>query len=408
MSLKNRTSRIAGLFAVAVAAINLGCGGTGAPTSQKPSQPTITATLTAGTAPVAVAVNTATNQILVAGSGAPGGDPNDCSGAPGTVTVIDGSTTSTTGPVAVGNNGGPYPFAIAVDAASNTAYVLSRGHLIADGQCFTDEPAKLIAVGGTLPSTSTVTGGVGKGQGGQNMALNPVNNKLYVSDFIGNSVIVVDTTTNSVANTIPLGFSPNDVAVNPATNVIYVGGAGNFGIIDGATNALTTIADSDSAAQLAVNPTNNKIYATNSGSNSITVLDGATNSLATVADPNAVSPCVIAINTTTNKIYVANSGSNNVTVIDGNTNSVTTVAAGTAPCGLAVDLAHNRVYVTNSGNSSGDPGSITVIDSATNSVAILIDPKAVRPTAVAVDSVNSMIYVANNGSNNVTVIDGVQ
>ena len=75
---------------------------------------------------------------------------------------------------------------------------------------------------------------------------------------------------------------------------------------------------------MAVNPVTNKIYVANTDSNNVTVIDGATNATTTVAA--GAHPCAVAVNPVTNKIYVANHGSNNVTVIDGATNDTTTVA----------------------------------------------------------------------------------
>ena len=80
---------------------------------------------------------------------------------------------------------------------------------------------------------------------------------------------------------------------------------------------------------MAVNPVTNKIYVANYGSNNVTVIDGATNATSTVAAGD--HPIAVAVNPVTNKIYVANYGSNNVTVIDGATNATTTVAAGNNP-----------------------------------------------------------------------------
>jgi len=69
----------------------------------------ITATVTAGTTPIAVAVNPTTNKIYVANNG----------GA--NVTVIDGSN-NTTATVAAGTN----PIAVAVDPMTNKIYVANK------------------------------------------------------------------------------------------------------------------------------------------------------------------------------------------------------------------------------------------------------------------------------------------
>jgi len=63
----------------------------------------------------------------------------------------------------------------------------------------------------------------------------------------------------------------------------------------------------------------------------------------------------LAVNPTTNQIYVANnnpSGPGSVTVIDGATNNTTTVAAGTGPVAVAVNPTTNQIYVANTGSKN--------------------------------------------------------
>src|SRR6266436_3948418 len=136
---------------------------------------------------------------------------------------------------------------------------------------------------------------------------------------------------------IPAGTNPLAAAVNPVTNKIYVaiqGSSNNVTVIDGATNATTTVTDVSAIkpVAVAVNPVTNKIYVANQGSANVTVIDGANND---VVPPVAaavaatvlvgVTPIGVAVNPVTNQFYVANQGSNNVTVIDGATNATTTV-----------------------------------------------------------------------------------
>ena len=59
---------------------------------------------------------------------------------------------------------------------------------------------------------------------------------------------------------------------------------------------------------MAVNPVTNKIYVANYGSDNVTVIDGATNATTTVTA--WTTPSAVAVNPVTNKIYVANGGSN--------------------------------------------------------------------------------------------------
>jgi YVTN family beta-propeller protein len=240
-------------------------------------------------------------------------------------------------------------------------------------------------------------------------ALGPYNGTLAITDngdgspqtitLIGEGI--PGNPTPALADTIAAGSGPQAVAVNPSTNKIYVANSGsnNVTVIDGATFATTTVTDSSAIgpAAVAVNPLTNQIYVANLNSNDLTVIAGATNSTSTV--PTGAGPQAVAVNPVTDKIYVANHGGNSVTVIDGATNSASTVPAGTGPAAVAVNPVTNKIYVANSGSNN-----LTVIDGATNLTSTLV--AGTGPAAVAVNPVTNKIYVANSGSNNVTVIDG--
>jgi YVTN family beta-propeller protein len=249
----------------------------------------------------------------------------------------------------------------------------------------------------------------------EDLVVNPVTNKIYVSIFGGNNfpdtILVIDGATNSITSWVTdpnASPGPARLAVNSVTNKIYVansggGGSGNVTVIDGVTNVIATVTDPNARGPsfVAVNPASNKIYVANSNSGNVTVIDGATNSITTV--PTGANPNVVAVNSVTNKIYVTNSSSGTVTVIDGATNSTTTVRDpnADAPNQAVVNPLTNKIYVTNS-----ESNNVTVIDGARNSTATVRDPNAIQPNGVAVDSVTNTIYVANSRSNNVTVIDG--
>jgi uncharacterized repeat protein (TIGR03803 family)/YVTN family beta-propeller protein len=259
------------------------------------------------------------------------------------------------------------------------------------------------------------------------LAVDLVTNKIYVSCPVGQCTAgttpttVIDGATNSTTNvTDPNAIFPQGVAVNPATNKIYVANAisNNVMVIDGATNSTTTVTDPNAIGPgvVAVNPMTDRIYVGNGGSNTVTVIDGATNVITTVANP-IVCPYLaaydIAVNPVTNKIYATNLCAANmgfpsfVSVIDGATNSVTVVSDYLPPLSVAINSLTNKIYVANAENSHlRSNGNVMVIDGITNSTTFVTDPKAITPEAVAVDPVTNKIYVANLVSNNVTVIDG--
>ena len=240
------------------------------------------------------------------------------------------------------------------------------------------------------------------------LAVNTATNQIYASNGT-NTVTVIDGATNSTT-TVPVGAPVKVLAVNPVTNMVYVGEQSNVVVIDGATNSTTTLAVPGAVA-LAVNTTTNKIYAVdNSAPSAITVIDGATNGTTTLAVPGGA----LAVNTTTNKIYVAggetcgslpNSCNYIVTVIDGATNNTSTVTVQTAALAVAVNAVTNEIYVVNQAETNPNVAAhVTVIDGATNNTTTI--PVGNGPNAVAVNATTNTIYVVNSVDGTVTVIDG--
>jgi YVTN family beta-propeller protein len=228
--------------------------------------------------------------------------------------------------------------------------------------------------------------------------VNPVTNKMYVTNPNSNNVTVIDGATNTTA-TVATGTTPVAASVNTITNKIYISNAGssNVTVIDGATNATTTVATGANPDSLAVNPITNKIYVSNQVSGTVTVIDGATNATTTITV--GANPLPAVVNPVTNKVYVANNHGGTVTVIDGATNATTTVTVGTGPDGLALNPVTNKIYVPNFNTNN-----VTVIDGATNATTTVA--VGTNPFGVALNSVTNQIYIANSGSSNVTVIDG--
>jgi len=345
----------------------------------------VSGSIAAGTNPVAVAVDSVSNKIYVANFGADGNNgicqTCYCAGLNGTLTVIDGATQSQT------TSGFTYayqnPLDLAVNPANHMAYVTSRVfQRPTNPTCGYGGELEAFA-GGTLSQTTTAPYPSHTATASENLAVNQKTGNVYWSDWYGSSVAVLDASGNLV-NTITLPTRPIGMAVNATTNKIYV-----------ATDECPTCTDPSS--------------------NDIVVIDGATNSvLSIISDPQVVAPAAIALNPTTNTIYVANGQScstcpiaNTIVVIDGASDSVTgTVTVGYNPSAIAVDAQTNFIYVSNVERNAGAPGSVTVINGATNATATLTDPSLVDPHRIAVNPTTNKIYVADNGSNSVTVIDG--
>ena len=101
--------------------------------------------------------------------------------------------------------------------------------------------------------------------------------------------------------------------------------------------------------------------------------------------------------------YITNLGSFTVSVIDTATDTViaTILPVGLVPFGVAVSPDGSKVYVT---NSVSPTGTVSVIDTATNTVSATV-PVGIAPFGVAVKPDGSKVYVANQLASTVSVID---
>ena len=86
-------------------------------------------------------------------------------------------------------------------------------------------------------------GGHGPGGGTRGVAVNPTGTHVYVANTdrpSSNTVSVIDTATNAVVATVPVGTDPFGVAVNPAGSRVYVANTSSntVSVIDTATNAV--------------------------------------------------------------------------------------------------------------------------------------------------------------------------
>lgn len=284
---------------------------------------------------------------------------------------------------------GAAPFSVVVNPATNKIYVANY-----NGNNVT-------VINGLTNATSTVPN---TGNTPNAFAVNVVTNKIYVANFNGNSLTVIDGSNDTVKTTISLGNQASSVVVNPVTNKIYVSSriTSNVAVIDGSNDTLkTTFAVGTTPYALAMNPVTNRIYVANYDANTVSVIDGATD--AVIATVNVGSkPASIAVSPITNRIYVANSTGASISVIDGASYAVTSVALGSNPRDVALNVLTDRIYTCN------DNGTLSVINGANNSVitTVTAGPSYASPWGLAVDVVTNRIYVVNNGSSNVAVIDG--
>jgi YVTN family beta-propeller protein len=254
-------------------------------------------------------------------------------------------------------------------------------------------------------ATNTVVTTIPVGVNPEGVAITPDGTRAYVTNNTSNTVSVIDTTTNTVfATIIPFGPGPSGVAITPDGTRAYVTSdrSDAVSVIHTATNAVfATILVGLGPSGVAITPDGTRAYVTNRNSSTVSVISTSTNAVvATISSTEFFSPVGVAITPDGTRAYVANDGSGTVVVIDTSTNTVvTTITVGFGSFGVAITPDGTRAYVTNAFSST-----VSVIDTSTNTVVVTISA-GLQPVGVAITPDGTRAYVTNNGSNTVTVIN---
>ncbi|MGO8960934.1 MAG: YncE family protein [Streptosporangiaceae bacterium] len=282
-------------------------------------------------------------------------------------------------------------------------------------------------------------------------AVDDATHTVYVSNSADGTVSVVNSAAcnatvtagclTSVVATVPVGSNPLYLAVDQATDTVYVPNANDntVSVINGKTcNATVTsgcgqtspvIAVPGGPGVIAVNELTDSVYV-GTGAGTVAVINGAACNSAVTTGCSQTPATVttgdwnigdIAVNPQTNTIYTANnapSPADDVSVIDG----VTCNGTNTSGCS---QIPPTATGVLGSGSVAVDQHTNTVYDTATTTVAMIngstcdatvttgcsqTPPEFTAgnfPYVVRVDQRTNMVYVANFVDNSVSIVDGL-
>jgi len=440
----------------------------------------LVATIAVGTSPTSVVVNPVTNKIYVANSGS------------NSVSVIDGSSNTVTATVTSPEM--LSPVGLAVNPVTNQVFVANEGSDYASVINGTTTPATDVETSsGTstfvsiavdtstdqvyLANGSQGTVGIFNGENFgptadilpaqasanlEQIAVNPVTHKAYAitNTSPASAISVIDGATNPAATPAYAQSQPWAVAVDPATNFIYVAdnGSNTVSVIDGRSNTVTTTVPAGSNPNaLVVDPVNNLVYVSNLNSSSLTVFNGAppppttySTSPATISlsyNSLGITPNLLAFNPVLNQVYGASSGQGVGFSFPGGSGSQSVTAgtffAGTTPVAIGTNPAQGYNYAVFSDDSSmqvadshggtgfgvctgptaadvntttnviyvactdGTVDAVEQPDSFTGGtgVSITLSGSSSTPTAVAVNSVTNMVYVTDSFNDALYVIN---
>jgi DNA-binding beta-propeller fold protein YncE len=291
-----------------------------------------TTTVNVGAGPVAVDVDTATNRIFVAnrtGSSVTviDGVTNATStialhGTPASL-AVDSVTHKVWVPVDTFKGSYTYGAVELVDEATGSVVDIDKGILPALLEAAIDSVHNKLYVANSVQSILTVTEVDGSNNSFENisdvtgnLAVDTGTNQVFVANPM-NGLIDIDASTYRSFTAAGADTSYTAVAVNETTHKVYASGNG-LTILDEASGAATDVSlPSAAAANIAIDTTSNMVFVSSYTSPGIlSVVDGSTNAVTSLSVAPLVSNMVI--NPNTGLLYlVSNDAVGTVTVVDG-------------------------------------------------------------------------------------------
>ena len=343
-------------------------------------------------------------------------------------TCVNGTTNVPTFVTSVG--GGDLPPSAAVGATVPVSGLKVTAYVDASGL-------------GTTAGVASLTAGFSPEGGGTGtpaevnpfgVAIDSKTHTAYVSVLGSGNVLAINEQTNTQEAVIPVGSTPEGLAVDPGagtTGMVYVAnqGSGSLSVINAATNTVVkTITVGTKPSRVAVDPKLNTVYVTNSGSNSVSVVADTVVS-ATITTLIGTDPVSLALDPTLGALYVTYRTTKTptrkkLTTINIQTNAVTGaytgLAATTARGTMVVDPKTQKVYVAGGtrvvvlkeNGTSGPTATRTISGfSSGSNKGIAIDPTAATGgeiyLAAAASSTTAYAFVgtasAASGATKITV-----
>lgn len=238
---------------------------------------------------------------------------------------------------------------------------------------------------------------------------NPVGGvgKAYVSNFAGGTVTVIDTSSQSVVGTIPVGSGPQGIAVSTDGLTGYTANqtAGTISVIDlvaGSVTATYTLPTGAIPNFCVLTRPGGHLWVSDMAQSAnalVLIYDTATQALTNVIGTGSNDEAYgLVLSPTIFASYIAAAVSNRLVTNQPNPIGNSYVAVGKTPIGVAVSPDGLTVYVTNNQSSS-----VSVVDTATNTVTNTITTPSL-PFGIDLDPTGAHAYVTTSGGT-LTVID---
>jgi len=204
-------------------------------------------------------------------------------------------------------------------------------------------------------SDNSFSSAITVGSGPRRLAITTDNAFVYVTNLDGDSVSVIDTSTDTVSTTITSIAGANQIVMNPVIAEAYVlqTDSSDYGIavIDtSAHSVITTISLTGDPDDLAVDATGSLLYVVDNGASVIRVIDTSTRTIIDTITP-ASTPNNVAVAPDNSALYVGLGDSVAIYDIPGYTLN-TTVTTNVSSFNLVLDSLGSNLYIFNSAKAT--------------------------------------------------------
>ena len=278
------------------------------------------------------------------------------------------------------------PRHVGIDAARSTAYVVNDP----------DNSLSVIDL-----SSRTVVDTIPVGQHPFKVAVD--DGTVYTANSEDSTISVLNSVPPKVVATIPAFADPVGLAIDPARTSLYAGcgqlsGAEVVGavlMIDTGSRAVShTVTIAHRPFDIAVDRNTHRVYATDFEGTAVSVIDPDARTVTTIEVGK--STWGVAVDPASGAVYVGCPNDDIVIAIDPGTRALTSIPVGTGPVGLAID--QHTLYVARRGENA-----LGVIDLRTGAKSSI--PVGRLPMGVAVDSTTHIAIITNMRSNTATFVE---
>ena len=329
----------------------------------------VTATVTVGSLPGAVAYDSARGEIFVANEGVVAGTS--------TVSVISDRNNTALATIPVGEE--------MLSRAGAMAYDSSKGEIFVTLETATGtNPSSSVSV--ISDSTNAVVANINVGNDPDGVAYDSGKGEIFVANGVDSTVSVISDSNNTVVATIPVGSGPDGVAYDSGKGEIFVANVGSGTVSVISDSAITSVPTPVPTPT----PTPTPVPTPVSTTIPIPVPTTAPTPFTQVPSPAVVAnvhvgnyPFGIAYDSGKGEIFVTNIYDDTVSVISDSDNTVVATIPVEAPYGVAYDSGKSEIFVTNSLITMTNfvSHTVSVISDSSDSSASPAPAASVSPTS---------------------------